>query len=239
MRIIKPYVIVREADSLKMLKNIEKAGRVCYKSEGSITDDSYKKFIGKLIKLEHFSQLEHEKMTVQIICDRGVSHELVRHRIASFSQESTRYCNYSADRFGNEITVIEPFFFEPDYTYSSNYDKWVEVCSICEQAYFDLLKNGATPQEARTILPNSLKTEVVITANLREWRLFFSLRAAKEAHPQMQQIAIPLLLHFKKELSPVFDDIEYNENFNKSEYAKIIVEEEYGKTLEWRIEHKQ
>lgn len=210
MKIIHPHIIAPSINGEEILKNIEKAGRVCYKSESNISKESHKGFVERLIKSGHHSVLEHEKITVCIVCDRGVSHEIVRHRIAAYSQESTRYCRYSQDKFGREITVIKPFFFTED---QMAYQLWLESCLQAEKNYMALLDIGRSAQEARSILPNSLKTEIVVTYNLREWRHFFSLRAAKAAHPQMQQIAIPLLLYFKNRLSPVFDDIEYNKDF--------------------------
>lgn len=219
MNIIDPYVEVPMVDGVQLLKNIEIAARVCYKSEGKITGDSYKEFISRLIKSGHHSTLEHEKVTVRVICDRGVSHEIVRHRLAAYSQESTRYCNYSNDKFGNEITVIEPFFFDAD---SEEYKVWWACCATAEVDYLRLLRLGRSPQEARSVLPNSLKTEIVVTYNMREWRHFFSLRAAKAAHPQMQQIAIPLLLWFRETFPVLFDDIGYNTGFHSKYYARII-----------------
>ncbi len=220
MRIIEPYVEVQPFDGVQLMKSIEKAGRTCYKSEGSITEDSYKGFIQKIIKSGHESVLEHEKATCRIICDRGVSHEIVRHRIAAYSQESTRYCNYSGERFGNEITVIRPFFFT-----GLQFDIWENACMTAERWYLDLLKQGASPQEARSVLPNSLKTEIVVTYNLREWRHFFRLRAAKTAHPQMQQIAIPLFKFMYSYLPDIFVDILFNTNFLPENYAKVRWEE--------------
>lgn len=205
MRIIEPYVEVWPFDATAMLKNIEMAGRTTYKSEGKITGDSHIDFIKKIIQSGHESVLEHEKITVKFVVDRGVSHELVRHRIASYTQESTRYCNYGQDRFGKEITFIRPFFF-PDRE-SEEYLIWEETCRIAENNYISLLRLGATPQEARSVLPNSLKTEVVMTANLREWRHFFTLRCAPAAHPQMRQVAIPLLVYLGNRLPLVFGDI--------------------------------
>jgi thymidylate synthase (FAD) len=199
------------------LKLIERAGRVCYKSEGKITDGSDKKFVEGIIRRGHESVIEHEKATALFVMDRIGSQSIVRHRIASYSQESTRFCNYSGDRFGNEITVIKPFFFD-------KYDKkglWQTACYTAQQYYFLLLDAGATPQEARSVLPNSLKTEIVVTYNLREWRHFFKLRCAKDAHPQMQQVAIPLLLHFKEILPEIFGDVPYNEDFDTKYYAEI------------------
>lgn len=186
------------------MKRIEQIGRVCYKSEGSITEDSYVRFIKGLINRGHESVLEHAVFTVKFVCDRGVSHEIVRHRLASYSQESTRYCNYSNDKFGNEITVIRPCFFEVG---SELYNVWRDSCSDAESAYFALLAYGATPQEARSVLPNSLKTEVVMTANVREWRHFFRLRCSQAAHPQMREVAIKGLKKFWYYMQPLFDDI--------------------------------
>lgn len=210
MKIIKPYFEIEEINGIKLLKNIEKAGRTCYKSENLITEDSAIKFIkDKIVKLGHESVLEHEKVTVRIVCDRGVTHEIVRHRIAAYSQESTRYCNYAKQKFGNEITVIEPYFFKDN---PERYEFWKKAMEQAEAQYFALLAAGATPQEARSVLPNSLKTEIVVTYNLREWRHFFKLRTSPAAHPQMREIAIPMLEEFKKMIPVIFDDIGVVEN---------------------------
>ena len=205
MKIIEPtFYIEDNLDGYELLRKIERAGRVCYKSEGRISNDSASKFVQNIIKNGHESVLEHEKITVRIICDRGVSHEIVRHRIASYSQESTRYCNYSADKFGNELTFIKPFFWKED---EEKYHIWKQTMEKIEIAYIKLVELGATPQEARSVLPNSLKTEIVVTMNFREWRHFFQLRTSKAAHPQMRQIAIPLLQTFQAKLPMIFDDI--------------------------------
>lgn len=189
----------------ELLKSIEKAGRTCYKSEDRITDESAGAFVRKLIERGHESVLEHESITVRFVCDRGVSHEIVRHRIASFSQESTRYCNYSNDRFGYEITFIKPCFLEEG---TGGYKLWKQAMFIAEKEYFELLNLGCTPQEARSVLPNSIKTEVVMTANLREWRHFLKLRTAKAAHPQMRELTVPLLHELQERIPVVFDDIQ-------------------------------
>jgi thymidylate synthase (FAD) len=152
--------------------------------------------------------LEHISVTVKFVCDRGVSHEIVRHRLASYSQESTRYCNYSKGDFNGEITVIEPCFLVPG---TAGYDMWYKACQMAEQYYFSMLDWGCTPEEARAVLPNSLKTELVMTANLREWRHFFKLRASKAAHPQMRELTVPLLGEFKEKIPVVFDDIKVEE----------------------------
>lgn len=214
MRIVKPYFVIEDAvDGFEILKKIEKAGRTCYKSEDRITEDSAQAFVKKIIASGHHSVLEHEKITVRVICDRGVSHEIVRHRIASYSQESTRYCNYGKNGFRNEITVIEPCFWPspPGGTgmFEAQRETWLDAMRSAEQAYMMLIEIGASPQEARSVLPNSLKTEIVMTMNLREWRHFFTLRTAPAAHPQMREIARPLLDDFKALVPVVFDDITY------------------------------
>lgn len=210
MRIIKPsYEILTEISEsgIKELQHIEKIGRVCYKSEDKITEDgeSAKKFVKMLIGRGHEAMIEHSSLSVKFTVDRGVSHELVRHRIASFAQESTRYCNYSKDKFDNGITFIKPFFFGEN---TQNYKEWIYAMGIAEKSYLQMLKDGATPQEARSVLPNSTKTEITITANYREWRNFFKLRTAKVAHPQMQEVTRPLLKELKTILPVIFDDIE-------------------------------
>lgn len=187
-----------------LVQHIETVGRVCYKSEDKITKDSFEGFVRRLIDRGHEAMIEHSGFTVRFIVDRGVSHELVRHRIASFAQESTRYCNYSKDKHGNEITVIKPFFFEEK---SDEYLAWCNNMAIAELGYLGLLKQGATPQEARSVLPNSTKTEVMMTANFREWRSFFKLRIAKGAHPQMREVTIPLLRYLQGVCPIIFDDI--------------------------------
>lgn len=203
MRVIEPYFEVETPIEKEYIyKLIEKAGRTAYKSENLITDESAEGFIKKIVSLEHESVLEHFYITVRVICDRGVSHELVRHRIASYTQESTRYCNYSKGKFGKELTFIKPFFWSID---SNRYQIWLKTMEYIENSYLELIESGATPQEARAILPNSLKTEIVVTMNVRSWRNFFRLRAVKTAHPQMREIAIPILNHFKKELPYLFD----------------------------------
>ena len=173
-------------------------------AEYKITEGSAEKFVAGIIKRGHEAVLEHCSFTVKFICDRGVSHEIVRHRMASYCQESTRYCNYGKGKFGEEITVIEPCFLKSG---SRAYDYWRDACEGVEIRYFDMLAEGCTPQEARSVLPNSLKTEVVMTANIREWRHFLKLRCSPAAHPQMREVALILLdkVHW---LIPVcFDDI--------------------------------
>lgn len=210
MKAIKAYTqIYGDIDGQEILQKIERIGRTCYKSEGKIEDGSAEKFVANLIKRGHEAMLEHASITIKFVVDRGISHELVRHRLASFAQESTRYCNYSKDDFGKEITFIIPDYL--DYK-SAGWDTWKATMQTCEDAYFKLLDTGLMPQEARAVLPNSLKTEVVMTANLREWRNFFKLRAANttgKAHPQMLEVTRPLLDELKGLIPVVFDDITY------------------------------
>lgn len=207
MKIIPPHHTIEETlNGEEMIKRIERFGRTCYKSEDRITDESAKTFIQNIIKRGHESVLEHEKITVRVICDRGVSHEIVRHRIASYSQESTRYCNYSNDKFGSELTFILPVFWE-DADREKELNLWRQAMQNAEKSYFALLAAGAHPQEARSVLPNSLKTEIIMTMNLREWRHFFRLRTSEASHPQMRQIAQKMLIEFKEKVPIVFDDI--------------------------------
>jgi thymidylate synthase (FAD) len=217
MKIIQPSVIIfiNEFDKRK-LHNIEMFARICYKSK--ISKNYSKEFLKTIIEKKHESVIEHEKISVIFIVDRGISNQIIRHRIASYSQESTRYCNYSLDRFGDEIAVIEPFFFLKNTVI---YDKWKFACKQCEDTYIELCKQHS-PEEARTVLPNSLKTELATTYNFREWKHFFKQRCSKHAHSQMRQVTIPLLLEFQKRIPVIFDDIEYDYNFNREHYANII-----------------
>ena len=207
MKIIDPsfrWLNGKIPDGAVILNRIATAGRVCYQSEPN-TSDAF--FVSKLIQRGHESVLEHAVISVRIICDRGVSHEIVRHRIASYSQESTRYCNYSKDKFGNELTFIRPPWVDlrdPDDWASA---WWCKAMESASEAYFDLLQDGWTPEQARSVLPNSLKTEIVVTMNVREWRHFFRLRCAPAAHPQMRQIANMLLNGFRETVPVIFDDI--------------------------------
>lgn len=205
MKIIKPDVqFITPVDGATILKRLEECGRVCYKSEDKITEGSAEKFIAGIIKRGHEAVLEHCSFTVKFICDRGVSHEIVRHRMASYCQESTRYCNYSKGKFGEEITVIEPCFLKVG---TDRRELWRDACCMSEGFYFELLDAGCTPQEARSVLPNSLKTEVVMTANIREWRHFLKLRCSPAAHPQMREVALILLDKVHTLIPVLFDDI--------------------------------
>jgi thymidylate synthase (FAD) len=206
---------------IDMLKAIERIGRTCYKSEDKITDDSYETFVRNLIKRGHLSVIEHCSVTADIICDRGVTHEIVRHRIGSYSQESTRYCNYAGGKYDSSITVIVPVSaFGWDIVNNdedaAKYRVWCQECARSEAAYMDMIRAGASPQEARGILPNSLKTEIWVTYNLREGRHFFHLRCAPAAHPQMQEVARMLLAEMTAYVPIIFDDI-YEEVFHRNE----------------------
>ena len=187
------------------LHQIEQAGRVCYKSEGRVTGESAPGFVKNILERGHESVIEHASMTVKFVCDRGVSHELVRHRLCAFSMESTRYCNYSKGKFGGELTFIKPLFWDER---TAKFEHWLQTMDALERTYLKLIELGAKPEEARSVLPNSLKTEIVVTANLREWRHIFKLRTSLKAHPQMRQLVRPLLRELKKLIPIVFDDID-------------------------------
>lgn len=195
MKIIKPMVVEVHAPHRSILYGlVETAGRTCYLSE-RVEGDTTENFIKRAIRRGHESILEHATVSLRFICDRGVSHELVRHRLASYSQESTRYCNYSKGKFGNEITVIQPCWLEkpgPEVTEATDWDVWEFEMERAEQTYFKLLGMGWTPQQARSVLPNSLKTEIVVTMNIRNWRHFFKMRyfgVSGAPHPQMAEVA--------------------------------------------------
>lgn len=225
-------------------KKIERVGRTCYKSEKNITDQSASLFIHNLIKRGHGAMLEHASITVKFTVDRGVTHEAIRHRVASFAQESTRYCNYSNEKFGNEITVIDSMFyngvpksvkeaiqrdefvdtsrFSPDLADLINrYRLWYNDCLRAENTYLSMIKYGATPEEARSVLPTSLKAELVVTANVREWRHILNLRAAGttgKPHPQIAEVMVPLCGELATYMPELFNDI----------YMKCMWGEQHG-----------
>jgi thymidylate synthase (FAD) len=234
MKVIDPsFKVLTQIDGLDVLARIESAGRTCYKSEENITPLSSMRFVSNIISRGHESVIEHVSVSVRIICDRGVTHELVRHRLCAYSQESTRYCNYEKE---DEITVISPYFFDPFEERKkialpiiekdkdgmrltdphvgfemmmNSFDVWFLTCLWTQWGYMTLIKEfKAKPQQARSVLPNSLKTEIVVTANLREWRHIFRLRTAKDAHPQMREIMVPLLQVFQEIIPVVFDNIQ-------------------------------
>ena len=210
MKIIEQsYEVMSMADYSFMLEQIEIAGRTCYKSEDKITMDSAEKFVRGLIKSGHHSVLEHQSITVKFITDRAVLAELTRHRLASFSVESQRFCNYGQDKFSGAVTFIKPVFWAEE---SENYNIWVSAMQSAEQYYFSLLKSGAKPEQARAVLPNSTKTEIVMTCNLREWRHVLNLRCSPAAYSQIRELMLPLLKNFANEMPAFFSDIleKYN-----------------------------
>jgi thymidylate synthase (FAD) len=183
MIIVKPDVSLEWITAVPLLV-IERAGRVCYKSEDRIVPGSAEKFAHMIDQRGHESVVEHACASFRIVCDRGVSHEIVRHRIASFSQSSTRYCNYSKAKFGSEISVIEPPGLD-----QMQRSTWAEAIRCAEEGYMNMIAQGCSPQIARSVLPTCLVTELVMTANFREWRHFLKLRTSAAAHPQMREIA--------------------------------------------------
>ena len=238
MNIIKPKVEVELFDGVKIMKNIERACRTCYRSEGNITEDSYKKLITNCINRGHESVLEHEKITIRLTCDIGVYKDLTRHRIASFSIESTRYCNYGKDKFDNELKFIEPVFYIDTWK-DRNYEGsvmskeelksffWYKIMSDIESAYMNMNNLcECTPDEMRMILPHSTAAEVTMTANIREWKHILELRCSKGAHPAVQQVMIPLLLYFKEQMPEIFNNIDYNKEFSEEKYAELTIMKE-------------
>jgi len=206
LKIIEPSVeLAQELNAAEIMRHIERAGRVCYKSESNISDTSAEKFIANIIKSGHESVIEHVSITFKIICDRGITHEIVRHRLASYSQESSRYCDYSAGKFGGELTFIKPCFWSED---DENFQLWRETMELIEKNYLAMRATGAKPEQARSILPNSLKTEIFVTMNLRELRHFLKLRTAPAAHPQMREVALKIYQILVEKLPAVFDDIK-------------------------------
>lgn len=236
MRLVKPSVVYLDGTE-NPLQKIEAAARTCYKSENKITEDSAEKFVSKLLDRGHEAMIEHAYASYKFVCDRGVSHEIVRHRLFSYAQESTRYCNYS----GGVEFILPEWIAQPIGIYTNNTggnwyvnhtvpdeeipegegncvaflsepeNKWALQMFWSEKTYKSLLKDNWTPQQARSVLPNSLKTEIVVTGNLREWRHFFKLRTAPTAHPQMREVASMVLADAKRKVPVLFD--EYEENY--------------------------
>jgi len=215
MLLVKPsHEILTKINREEVLKHIELCGRTCYKSEDKITENSSSKFVSGIFKSGHYSVLEHFNISVRFICDRGVTHELVRHRLASYSQESTRYVNYNK----KGMTFIIPpwvnispgeykFYSDVSENLEYNDSEWIHYCLYCEKRYNDLIEHGWKPQEARSILPNSLKTEIVTTTNLREWYHILNLRTSKAAHPQIREIMFPLLTELNLLLPEIYESL--------------------------------
>lgn len=217
MKLIRPSFEILSIPK-EPIKFLEQCARTCYKSEHKIGENSAEKLIKNILKRGHESVIEHCSISVKIICDRGVSHEIVRHRLASYSQESTRYCNYGTKIGGCTFIIpvwckniepieLNPLIWELPSNITSEERTWMTSLNLAEKCYLSLLKAKWSPQQARSVLPNSLKTEIVMTANLREWKHFFKLRTSNKAHPQMREIAIPLLNTFKKYIPIIFEDI--------------------------------
>lgn len=223
MRIVEPWIQVEKFDGKQIMKRIERACRTCYRSEGKITEDSYKKLLKNCLTRGHESVLEHEKITVRIYSDVGSYKDLTRHRFASFSVESTRYCSYDKDKYGNEIAFMNPVYLEND----EMYEIWKKTMQEIENGYKKMKELGATTDMCRELLPHSTAAEYTMTANIREWKHILSLRANNHVHPSIRQVMIPLLKYFKQEMPDIFDEIPYDEDFNPEYYAKLTVEEDF------------
>lgn len=218
MKIVKQWLKIEPYDGVEISKKIERACRVCYRSENYIKEDSYKTLIKNCIDRGHESVLEHEKITVHFLGDVGAYKDLTRHRAGTaFSVESTRYCNYSKDKYTNNISFIDPVFI----TDKKNYEIYLHAMENMEKYYMEMASNGANPDELRMLLPHSTASEFVFTCNIREWRHVLKLRCSKHVHPSIRQILIPLLLKFKKDMPELFEDIPYDEDFPTDWYAEI------------------
>jgi thymidylate synthase (FAD) len=183
-------------------KQIEIAGRTCYKSEDKITEDSAEKFCQKMRESGHHAMIEMACASFKIVTDKGITHEIVRHRLASYAQESTRYCNYSGDKFNNECSFIEPPGLDRHQRYA-----WVKACKQAEEHYLQMVNLGCSAQIARSVLPHCLKTEIVMTCNFREWRHFITLRTSKAAHPQIRPIAAMIWGNLTAFAPSIFEDL--------------------------------
>ena len=221
MRIVEPWIKVEKIDGKQIMKRIDRACRTCYRSEGKITEDSYKKLIKNCITSGHESVLEHEKVTVRIYSDIGSYKDLTRHRFASFSVESTRYCSYDKDKYGNEIAIMNPVYIEDKEVY----EVWKKTMEEMEKGYMEMKRLGASTDMCREVLPHSTAGEYTMTANIREWKHILKLRTNKRVHPSIRQVLIPLLKYFKEQMPEIFDDVEYDEEFNPKYYAKLSIED--------------
>jgi thymidylate synthase (FAD) len=208
------YEILTPIDKIDIYKKIERAGRICYKSEDKITDDSCIKFVQMIMDRNHESVIEHVSLSVKFVTDRAIANELVRHRLASYSQESTRYINYGSEKFDSEITVIAPHFISDDDINKYNKDiltygqdvvsSWFGAMEDAEHAYISILECGFPPEDARSVLPLSLKTEIIMTCNLREWKHVFNQRTSSFAHTDMVMLMWPLLKEVEEKLPEIF-----------------------------------
>ena len=222
MRLVEPWIKVENFDGVKIMKRIERACRTCYRSEDKISEESYKNLLTNCLNRGHESVLEHEKITVRIYSDIGTYKDLTRHRFASFSVESTRYCSYNKDKYGNEIAVVNPVYMEDKEVFET----WKKAIEDMEKAYMKMKELGASTDMCREVLPHSTAAEYSMTANLREWKHILELRTTNHVHPAIRQVLIPLLLLFKEQMPEIFGDIEYDKEFNPKYYAKLTMEEE-------------
>lgn len=221
MRLVEPWIKVENFDGVKIMKRIERACRTCYRSEDKISEESYKNLLTNCLNRGHESVLEHEKITVRIYSDIGTYKDLTRHRFASFSVESTRYCSYNKDKYGNEIAVVNPVYIEDKEVFET----WKKAIEDMEKAYMKMKELGASTDMCREILPHSTAAEYTMTANIREWKHILELRTTNHVHPAIRQVLIPLLLLFKEQMPEIFGDIEYDKEFNPKYYAKLTMEE--------------
>ena len=221
MKIVKPWIEVEKIDGIKIMKKIERACRTCYRSEGNITEDSYKNLLKNCINRGHESVLEHEKVTIRMYRDIGVYKDLTRHRFGSFSIESTRYCSYDKDKYGNEIKCIDPSYIDN----KEIYEEWKKSMEDMEKHYMKMKELGATTDMSRLILPHSTAAEVTMTADIREWKHILSLRTTNKAHPAIRQLLIPLLKYFQKEMPEIFECVEYDKEFDEKYYAELRIVE--------------
>lgn len=222
MRLVEPWIKVENFDGVKIMKRIERACRTCYRSEDKISEESYKNLLTNCLNRGHESVLEHEKITVRIYSDIGTYKDLTRHRFASFSVESTRYCSYNKDKYGNEIAVVNPVYMEDKEVFET----WEKAIEDMEKAYMKMKELGASTDMCREVLPHSTAAEYTMTANIREWKHILELRTTNHVHPAIRQVLIPLLLLFKEQMPEIFGDIEYDKEFNPKYYAKLTMEEE-------------
>ena len=222
MRLVEPWIKVENFDGVKIMKRIERACRTCYRSEDKRSEESYKNLLTNCLNRGHESVLEHEKITVRIYSDIGTYKDLTRHRFASFSVESTRYCSYNKDKYGNEIAVVNPVYMEDKEVFET----WKKAIEDMEKAYMKMKELGASTDMCREILPHSTAAEYTMTANIREWKHILELRTTNHVHPAIRQVLIPLLLLFKEQMPEIFGDIEYDTEFNPKYYAKLTMEEE-------------
>ena len=222
MRLVEPWIKVENFDGVKIMKRIERACRTCYRSEDKISEESYKNLLTNCLNRGHESVLEHEKITVRIYSDIGTYKDLTRHRFASFSVESTRYCSYNKDKYGNEIAVVNPVYVEDKEVFET----WKKAIEDMEKAYMKMKELGASTDMCREVLPHSTAAEYTMTANIREWKHILELRTTNHVHPAIRQVLIPLLLLFKEQMPEIFGDIEYDTEFNPKYYAKLTMEED-------------